>query len=76
MDWTVGKFGRTDTLLVADADLRSNPLLGGKAILAIEGGVRQRIGSQTLVFFGAGSSLFGETDRVKVRLRAGISHIY
>jgi hypothetical protein len=75
-DWSVGKFGRTDTLLVADADIRTNPLLEGKAILSIEGGVRQRIGSQTLVFFGAGSSLFGETDRVKVRLRAGISHIY
>ena len=76
IDWTVGKFGRTNTLLVADADLRTNPLFGGKAILALEGGVRQRIGSQTLVFFGAGTSLFGETDRVKVRLRAGISHIY
>ena len=76
IDWTVGKFGRTDTLLVADADIRTNPLLGGKAILSVEGGARQRIGSQTLVFFGAGSSLVGETDRTKVRLRAGISHIF
>lgn len=76
LDWTVGLAGRTDTLLVADADLRSNPLEGGKAILSIEGGVRQRIGSQTLVFLGAGSSLFGETDRTKMRLRAGIIHMY
>ena len=76
VDWTVGKFGRTDTLLVVDADIRTNPLLGGKAILSLEGGVRQRIGAQTLLFFGAGSSLFGETDRTKVRLRTGISHIF
>jgi hypothetical protein len=76
IDWTVGKFGRTNTLLVVDADLRSNPLLGGKAILSVEGGVRQRIGSQTLIFFGGGGTLFGEMDRAKVRLRAGISHIY
>jgi hypothetical protein len=76
IDWTVGRFGRTDTLLIADADIRTNPLIDGKAILSVEGGVRQRIGSQTLVFFGAGSSLFGETDRTKVRLRAGISHIF
>ena len=76
LDWTVGKFGRTDTLLVADADIRTNPLLGGKAILSVEGGARQRIGAQTLLFFGAGTSLFGETDRTKVRLRAGISHIF
>ena len=76
IDWTVGRGGRTNTLLVADADLRSNPLEGGKAILAVEGGVRQRIGSQTILFFGAGSSLFGETDRAKVRLRVGISYMY
>ncbi|HKA36566.1 MAG TPA: hypothetical protein VKH43_07075 [Thermoanaerobaculia bacterium] len=76
IDWTVGKHGRTDTLLVADADIRTNPLVGGKGILSVEGGVRQRIGSQTLLFFGAGSSLFGEKDRVKVRLRAGVSHIF
>jgi len=76
IDWTVGRYGRTDTLLVADADIRTNPLLGGKAILSVEGGVRQRIGSQTLLFFGGGTSLFGETDRVKVRFRAGVSHIF
>ncbi|HKF45333.1 MAG TPA: hypothetical protein VKG01_19730 [Thermoanaerobaculia bacterium] len=76
LDWTVGRAGRTDTLLVADADLRSNPLEGGKAILSLEGGVRQRIGAQTILFFGAGTSLFGETDRVKVRLRTGISYMY
>jgi len=75
-DWVVGRFWRTDTLLVADADLRSNPVRGGGAILSLEAGVRQRIGSQTLVFFGVGSALRGEQDRTNLRLRAGISHIY
>lgn len=76
VDWVVGRFRSTDTLLVADADLRSNPVQGGKAIVSLEAGVRQRIGSQTLVFFGAGSTVAGEQDRARLRLRAGISHIY
>jgi hypothetical protein len=76
MDWTVGSHGKTDTLLVTDVDLRSNPVRTENLILSIEAGVRRRIGSQTLLFLGAGSSLTGEHDRAGLRLRAGISHIY
>jgi len=76
LDWTVGRHGRTDTLLVTDADVRSNPVIGGNPILSIEAGVRRRIGSQTLVFLGAGSALTGEHDRAGLRLRAGLTHIY
>ena len=75
-DWTVGSHGRTDTLLVTDVDVRSNPVIGGNPILSIEAGVRRRIGSQTLFFFGAGSSLLGEHGRAGLKLRAGLSHIY
>ena len=76
VDWTVGRHGRTDTLLVTDVDLRSNPVIGASAILSIEAGLRRRVGSQTVVFAGAGSSLTGERDRAGLRLRLGISHIY
>lgn len=75
-DWVVGRRGRTDTLLVADADVRSNPVRGGNLILSVEAGIRRRIGSQTLLFLGAGSSLTGERNRAGLSLRAGISHIY
>jgi hypothetical protein len=75
-DWVVGRHGTTDTLLVVDTDVRSNPVLGGTLIVTVEAGARQRIGSQTFVFFGAGSAVTGEKDRATVRLRAGISHIF
>jgi hypothetical protein len=75
-DWLVGKHGRTNSLIVVDADVRSNPVLGRNAIFTIEAGARQRIGSQTLLFFGAGSALTGEQDRAGLRLRVGISHIF
>jgi hypothetical protein len=75
-DWVVGPHWSTDTLLVGDVDLRSNPVEGGKLILTLEAGVRRRIGSQTLVFLGAGSTLTGEQDRARLRLRAGISHMF
>jgi hypothetical protein len=75
-DWIVGKRGRTDTLIVTDADLRSNPLNNRSLIFTLEAGVRQRIGSQTVAFFGAGSALTGEKDRAGLRLRAGISQIF
>lgn len=76
LDWTVGRHGRTDTLLVADADVRSNPVIGGNPILSIEAGARRRIGSQTLVYLGAGSALTGEHARAGLRLRAGLTHIF
>jgi hypothetical protein len=76
IDWTVGRHGRTDTLLVVDADVRSNPVIGGNPILSIEAGTRRRIGSQTFVFLGAGSALTGEHARAGLRLRAGLTHTY
>ena len=51
-------------------------MIGASAILSIEAGLRRRVGSQTVVFAGAGSSLTGERDRAGLRLRLGISHIY
>jgi hypothetical protein len=74
-DTVVGPHGLTDTLLVGDVSLRSNPVRGGNMILTAEAGVRQRIGVQTLFFFGAGSELTGG-DRARLRLRAGLSHAY
>ena len=45
--------GSTDTVLMADFSARSNPLLASETIYQLEAGARQRIGSQTLLFFGA-----------------------
>ena len=75
-DTVVGPHGLTNTLLVADANVRSNPVRGGNIIVTAEAGVRQRIGSQTIFFFGAGSDLTGGQDRARLRLRAGLSHAY
>ena len=68
--------GLTDTLLLADLAYRTNPVRDGTAIVAVELGARQRIGPQTLFFVGAGSELTGEADRARLRLRAGISHVF
>lgn len=68
--------GLTDTLILADAAVRSNPVIGGSPILTLEGGVRQRIGAQTVFFAGAGSEITGTHDRVRLRLRIGLTHTY
>jgi hypothetical protein len=75
-DTIVGPHGLTNTLLVADVNVRSNPVRGGNVIVTAEAGVRQRIGSQTIFFFGAGSDVTGGQDRARLRLRAGLSHAY
>jgi hypothetical protein len=75
-DKVVGPLGLTNTLLLADAIIRSNPVRGGNVIAGFEAGVRQRIGSQTIFFFGAGSDVTGGQDRARLRLRAGFSHAY
>jgi hypothetical protein len=68
--------GSTDTVLMADFSARSNPLLASETIYQLEAGARQRIGSQTLLFFGAGTELTGNPDRARLRLRIGITHVY
>ena len=68
--------GLTDTLLLADAAVRSNPVVGGGVILQLEAGVRRRIGAQTILFAGAGSDVTGRSDRARLRLRIGLTHSY
>ena len=75
-DWVINPHRRSDTLLVADVDVSSNPVRGGDRILAVEGGIRQRIGVQTIFFAGAGSELTGERDRAHFRVRVGLTHVY
>ena len=67
---------RTDTLLVADVVASTNPSRGGNRVLAVEAGLRQRIGIQTILFLGAGSELTGERDRAHFRVRLGLTHLY
>jgi len=76
VDCVVNPRRLTDTLLVADMDVSTNPVRGGNRILAIEAGLRQRIGIQTILFVGAGSELTGERDRAHFRVRAGLTHVY
>jgi hypothetical protein len=68
--------GSTNTVLMADVSARSNPLLNSETIYEVEAGARHRIGSQTLVFLGAGSELTGNADRARFRVRVGITHVY
>jgi hypothetical protein len=69
--------GRTDTLAVADVAIRTNPIIGGTAIVTVEGGLRQKIGMQTVLFAGAGSDIRGEhADRARYRVRLGVTHRY
>jgi len=68
--------GSTDTVLMTDFSARSNPLLFSKTIYQLEAGARQRLGSQTLLFFGAGTELTGNPDRARLRMRIGITHVY
>ena len=75
-DTIVSSHGLTNTLLIADANIRSNPVRGGNIIATAEAGIRQRIGSQTIFFFGAGTDVTGGQDRARLRLRAGLSHAY
>jgi hypothetical protein len=76
LDFLVSRRGLTDSLLLADIVVRTNPIVSGRAVITIEAGGRQRIASQTVLFAGAGSDLTGLHDRAKVRVRVGVSHIY
>jgi hypothetical protein len=75
-DWVINSHRRSDTLLVADVDLGSNPVRGGSRVLTVEGGIRQRIGVQTIFFAGTGSELTGERDRAHFSVRVGLTHVY
>ena len=56
--------------------MRSNPVLGQNTILEVQLGARRRIGPQTLLFAGAGSELTGRSDRARLTLRFGVTHVY
>lgn len=76
VDFSASRRGLTDSLLLADLSVRSNPVLGSNAIVTVEFGTRQRIGMHTLIFLGAGSEITGESDRARLRLRVGLTHIH
>jgi hypothetical protein len=71
-----GRLGVTDTLLLADASVRSNPVVGESSIVTLEFGVRHRIGAQTVFFAGAGSEIGATHDRSRLTLRVGLTHQY
>ena len=75
-DCLVNPRHQTDTLLVTDVGLQTNPIQGGHTIVFTEAGLRQRIGVQTIFFVGAGAELTGERDRAHFRARIGLTHIY
>jgi len=75
-DCLVNSRRQTDTLLVTDLGLETNPIRGANAVVFAEAGIRQRIGVQTIFFVGAGSELTGERDRAHFRARIGLTHIY
>jgi hypothetical protein len=76
VDCLVNSRRQTDTLLVTDVGLETNPVRGANAVVFVEAGMRQRIGVQTIFFVGAGSELTGERDRAHFRARVGLTHIY
>jgi hypothetical protein len=75
-DCLVNTHGQTDTLLVTDMGWQTNPVRGGAGVFFVEGGMRQRVGVQTIFFVGAGSELTGERDRAHFRARIGLTHYY
>ncbi|MDQ2970674.1 MAG: hypothetical protein M3R34_06000 [Acidobacteriota bacterium] len=76
VDFLPNPRGTTDTIVLADAVVRSNPVLGGTTIMLLELGARRRIGPQTLLFAGAGTEITGLPDRARLRLRLGLTHLY
>ena len=68
--------GFTDTILLAGVSVRSSPVVGGDTVLKAEIGARQRVGTQTILFAGIGSEAAGESDRVRLALRAGLSRVF
>jgi len=75
-DCVVNSRRQTDTLLVTDVGVETNPVRGANSVVFVEAGIRQRIGVQTIFFVGAGSELTGERDRAHFRARVGLTHVY
>ena len=76
IDLLTSRQGLTDTRLLADVVVRTNPIVGGRAVVTVEAGARRRLASQTVFFAGVGSDLNGPPDRTKVRVRVGVSQMY
>jgi hypothetical protein len=76
VDFLASGAGRTDTLLLGDVTVRTSPVLLGDAIVNVEIGARHRVGTQTILFGGAGSEISDQPDRPRVYLRVGISHVF
>jgi hypothetical protein len=76
VDFLPSRRGSTDTVLLVGGIVRSSPLRRSEAILELETGFRHRIGLQTVFFGGLGSEVTGQPDRVRLRLRTGISRVF
>ncbi len=76
IDVLASRRGLTDSLLLADIVVRTNPVIDGRAVLGAEVGTRRRIGPQTVLFAGAGSEFSGGRDRRVLTLRLGVSQMY
>ena len=76
VDFLASGPGRTDTLILGDVTVRSNPVVGGDVVVNVEVGARHRVGVQTIVFGGVGSEISDQPDRPRVLFRVGISHVF
>jgi hypothetical protein len=76
VDFLASARGRTDTLLVASVNVRSNPVLEDPAVVDVDLGLRHRVGTQTILFGGFGSELSDMPDRPRLRARVGLSHVF
>lgn len=76
VDFVASRRGRTDTIILACATVRSSPVLEGDEVVDLELGARRRIGIQTILFAGAGSEISDRSDRPRLRLRLGLSHAF
>ena len=76
VDFLASPRGRTDTLVLASVNIRSSPVLDGPAVADVDLGLRQRIGTQTILFGGFGSEISEQPDRPRLRVRVGLSHVF
>jgi hypothetical protein len=76
VDFLASPSGRTDTLVVAGVTVRSSLVKKGDDIVTVEVGARQRIGIQTILFGGLGSVVADGSDRPRLRVRLGITHVF
>ena len=56
--------------------VRSSLVRNGDDIVTVEAGARQRIGIQTILFGSLGSQVADGSDRPRLRIRLGISHVF